>query len=444
MIKAIFTNTTGILFSRVTGFVRDLLTASILGVNIYSDIFFVAFQFPNLFRRVFGEGAFSQTFLPTFIRVRKKGLFSASIFYRLVSAILILTILVYLFDSEVTKMIAIGFDSETIEKATTFVKINFWYLLLVFWTTFLSALLHYREHFATTAYSTALLNISLISALLLSKGGDGEQIVYFLSYGVLIGGLLQVIAHLIAIRIYSMDRLFFGGLLRFHRLDEVESETRGFFKRFLFAIWGGGTAQISSFLDTLLASLLATGSISYLYFANRVFQFPLALFAIATTTAIFPRVSKYIQVGNQEKAEELFREGFWILLSLLSIATIIGVLFSEEIISLLFERGAFGVEDRIATARVLRYYLFGLVIFGIAKLFSLWLYAHEKMDISAKISTYSLIVKMVSAPILVYSLDMGVAGLAFSTTISSGVVLVLTLREFGWKRFGKIFTKEKM
>jgi len=430
MFKAFFSNSSGILFSRISGFIRDMLTASILGVNIYSDIFFVAFQLPNLFRRLFAEGAFSQTFIPAFTRVKRKVLFSASIFYRLLFSILIITLFVNIFDREVTKLIATGFDDETIERAIIFVRINFWYLTLIFITTFLSALLHYKEHFWTTAYSTALLNLSLIGALILAKGETPEKIVYYMSYGVVIGGTFQVVAHLIAIKFKSMNRVFCGGLLKWKRPDEVQDETRSFFRRFVFAIWGGGTAQISSFLDTLMASFLITGSISYLYFANRVFQFPLALFAIAVSIGIFPRISKFIKLKKYEEAHKIFKDGFWFLSYLLTVSTIVGVILSEEIVKLLFERGAFGEYDRVTTAQVLRFYLFGLYIYGVAKLFSLWLYAHEKISISAKISTYSLGVKLIFALILIQSF--GVSGLALSTTISSVALLIFTLNEFGW------------
>jgi putative peptidoglycan lipid II flippase len=252
-----------------------------------------------------------------------------------------------------------------------------------------------------------------------------------MSYGVVIGGLLQLLAHLIAIHFNSMNKVLYGGLLRWRRFSEVKSETDGFFKRFTLAIWGGGTAQISSFLDTVMASFLVTGSISYLYFANRVFQFPLAIFAIATTIAIFPRVSKLIKQNRDGEARKIFKKSFWLLAYMLSLSTLIGVLFAEEIVQLLFERGAFSEADRLATAQVLIFYLLGLSIFGVSKLFSLWLYAHERIGTSAKISTYSLIVKIVSALLLIQPL--GASGLALSTTISSLTLLVFTLNEFGWK-----------
>jgi putative peptidoglycan lipid II flippase len=411
--------------------------ASTLGVSIFTDIFFVAFQFPNLFRRIFGEGAFSQAFIPSFVRSKKKILFSASTFLKLLSAVFFLTLLVLIFDSEVTKMIATGFSDETIEKASVFVKINFLYLIAIFTVTFLSAILHYKEHFATTSFSTALLNISMIFALLVGNGQSDEEIVYLLSYSVVIGGILQVISHILAIHVLKLNKVAFGGFAKWKQFDEVKQDSTNFFKKFFLAIWGGATAQISSFLDTLLASFLVTGSISYLYFANRIFQFPLAIFGIAITMAVFPRVSKYLKdISGEIKAEKVLKNAFWLLLYLLSSATLVGIFWSEEIVQLLYERGEFSESDRIETAKVLTFYLLGLSIFGVAKLFSLWLYAKEKIGTSAKIATYSLIIKIIVALSLLENL--GASGLALSTTISSFALFIFTIHEFGWKRFFKV------
>ena len=190
--KAFLTNSSGILCSRIFGFLRDLSMANILGAGIYSDIFFVAFKFPNLFRRVFGEGAFTQSFLPNLIASSKKGAFSVLVLVIFSSILLFLSLFVVCFSSGVTRVLALGFDSSLIEIASPIVAIHFWYLLLVFWVTFFSALLQYKQHFWVSAYNTALLNIAMIVALFLAKGKDELEIVYFVSFGVLLGGVAQV------------------------------------------------------------------------------------------------------------------------------------------------------------------------------------------------------------------------------------------------------------
>ena len=162
--KAFLTNSIGTLCSRVFGLVRDLCMASFLGAGILSDIFFVAFKFPNLCRRIFAEGAFIQSFLPNFIQARKKGAFSVLVFGIFFGIIFILSLFVWEFSGLVTKALANGFSEEQIALAKPIVAINFWYLELIFVTTFLSSLLQYKNCFWVSAYNTALLNICMIIA----------------------------------------------------------------------------------------------------------------------------------------------------------------------------------------------------------------------------------------------------------------------------------------
>ncbi|WP_457603210.1 lipid II flippase MurJ, partial [Nitratifractor sp.] len=203
-IRSLFTNSGGILFSRIFGFVRDLMMASILGANVYSDIFFVAFKLPNLFRRIFGEGAFAQSFLPSFIASRYKTIFAARILLTFLGIIVVLALLVDLFATPVTRLIAPGFDPAATLLAAKYVAIQFWYLPLIFVVTFFGALLQWKEHFATTAFATVLLNIAIIGGLLLSRGMEKERILLVLSYSVLVGGALQVLVHLIMARRFRL------------------------------------------------------------------------------------------------------------------------------------------------------------------------------------------------------------------------------------------------
>jgi len=437
MFKAIFTNSFGILFSRILGFIRDLLTASVLGANIYSDIFFIAFKLPNLFRRIFAEGAFTQVFIPAFAKTRHKGVFSIHILLVFLSVILIITLLVNILPQLATKAIAVGFDEKTITTASPFVAINFWYLPLIFGVTFLSTILQYRHHFATTAFSTALLNISLIFALLLSGNKDKADVVYYLSWGVIAGGIMQLGIHIFAIYKLGLDKLLFGGMKYFKQKTKlIKEDTKNFKKQFFPAVWGNSTAQINAFLDTFLASFLATGSISYLYYANRIFQLPLAIFAIATSIALFPKIAKYIKNKNEQKALKSLSKAFWLLSTVLCISTIVGLVFSKEIIWLLFQRGAFGIQDTANTTAVLQMYIIGLLPFGLQKLFLLWLYAKEQQLKAAKIATYSLLSYFIFAILLVSA--MGVSGLAAAGTISGFTGFALTLKAFGANKLLKI------
>ncbi|SFV67889.1 Proposed peptidoglycan lipid II flippase MurJ [hydrothermal vent metagenome] len=430
MFKAIFTNSFGILISRILGFIRDLLTASVLGANIYSDIFFIAFKLPNLFRRIFAEGAFTQVFIPAFVRTKHKAVFSVNIFLVFVSIILLITLLVNLLPTLITKAIAVGLNEDTINIAAPYVAINFWYLPLIFSMTFLSGILQYKNHFATTAFSTALLNLSLISALYFSYDKEQSEIVYYLSYGVVIGGVLQLIVHIIAMQRLGLLKLITGGFKYLRTKSKfIKHDTRKFRKNFFPAMWGNSTAQVSAFLDTFLASFLVTGSISYLYYANRIFQLPLALFAIATSIALFPRIARYLKNNDEIKAKENLKKAFWFLSFVLTASTIGGIVLAHEITWLLFERGAFTTANTVQTTAVLQMYMIGLLPFGLQKLFALWLYAKEMQMQAAKIATLSLVIYIVLALSLIQPL--GVAGLALASTIGGLSSFVFTVRTFG-------------
>ena len=429
-LRSVFTTSAGILTSRIFGFVRDLLMASILGANIFSDILFVAFKLPNLFRRIFAEGAFVQSFMPTFIASRHRSVFAVAILIRFFLFLIAASLLVTLFSEPVTRLIAIGFDQQTIDMAAPLVAINFYYLDLIFLVTFLSALLQYREHFATTAFGTTLLNISMITALVLFRHEEPSYLVYALSFAVLAGGVLQLLLHLWMIRKKGLDRLLVGGFVYMRRKKEVVKEDIDRFSRAFFpSVLGNSTAQISSFIDTWLASFLVSGSISYLFYANRLFQLPLALFAIAASTALFPTISKLLKQEKIDEAKRETRKVFWLLFALLGGASAVAVILSEEIVKLLFERGAFTVNDTENTSMVLVMYIAGLLPFGMAKLFSLWLYASHRQREAAGIAARSLGVNILFSILLIA--PMAAPGLALASSISGWVLLWLTMKAVG-------------
>ncbi|MEO1958578.1 MAG: murein biosynthesis integral membrane protein MurJ [Nautiliaceae bacterium] len=434
MIKQIIINFLGIFSSRILGFIRDLLSASILGANIYSDIFFTAFKLPNLFRRIFAEGAFTQSFLPSFAKEKNKPRFALKVFVYFLSIILLLTIFINIFSYEVTSLIAPGFSQEAKKIASKFVAINFWYLDLIFIVTFFSTLLQYKNHFLTTAFSTIFLNLSLILALLISKGEDKETIVFYLSIGVIVGGIFQVIVHLIAAKQYKILKFLYIGAI-----SKKKTSLKTFKKHFLPSLFGNSTAQLSSFIDTFLASFLTSGSISYLYYANRLFQLPFALFVIATSSVVFPKITKYLHSNQEEKAIKILKKSFWFLFYALIFATIIGAVLSEEIVKLLFQRGAFEKSDSKITAYVFVMYLIGLIPLGLNKLFSSYLYATHRHLKAAKISFFSVLVNVIFSIILIFPLK--VLGLALASSISGWILFYFTLKEFGFRDFFGFFKK---
>lgn len=435
-----FTNSIGILVSRILGLFRDLLTASVLGAGVWSDIFFIAFKLPNLFRRLFGEGAFTQAFLPGFTQAKKKAIFATTVLIKFTVFILFLTLLVNVFAPLFTKFLALGFDKQTINLAVPYVRINFWYLTFIFLVTLFASLLQYKNHFATTAFSTALLNISMIISLVLAKGKDDETIVLYLSIGVVIGGIMQLLVHLFALKKLKLLRYFCVGITALKK--GKKADTKGFYKNFFHGVIGSSAAQIGSFIDTWFASFLAFGSISYLYYANRIFQLPLALFAIALSTALFPKIAKTISKNDDKTALILLSKAFHLLFALLLFSTIGGVILSKEIIWLLFERGAFTRSDTVNSMFVLSMFMIGLLPFGLAKIFSLWLYAKNKQNIAAKIAIKSLILNIISCFLLIKPL--GAAGLALASSIGGFYLFIMNLKEFGFRNFLDIINPKKI
>ncbi|AFI05405.1 murein biosynthesis integral membrane protein MurJ [Helicobacter cetorum] len=452
MIKRLFlTNSLGILCSRILGFLRDLMMASILGAGVYSDIFFVAFKMPNLFRRIFAEGSFSQSFLPSFIRSSVKGSF-ASFVGLLFSGILFLWCLfVALNPLWLTKLLAYGFDEETLKLCTPIVAINFWYLLLVFITTFLGTLLQYKHSFFASAYSTSLLNLCMILALVISKDKSHLEALYYLSYGVLLGGVAQILLHFYPLVKLGLFTLLLKGFLSFkstnatkkeYRLNHAKKDLKSFFKQFFPSVLGNSTAQIASFLDTTIASFLASGSVSYLYYANRVFQLPLALFAIAISTALFPSIAIAIKNNEQHLILQRLQNAWFFLVSVLLFCSIGGIMLSKEITQALFERGHFSPKDTLITSQVFSLYLLGLLPFGLSKLFSLWLYAKLEQAKAAKISLITLLLGLVCSLSLMPFL--GVLGLALSNSLSGFILFTLTIKAFGFRLFLGIIKRLKL
>ena len=431
-LKSIFTNSFGILFSRVTGLGRDVLMASALGASVWSDMFFIAFKLPNLFRRIFAEGAFTQAFMPSFIASKHKGVFATAIFLRFLLFLMAFSLIITFFPEPITKLLAWGWSSEQIGQTAPLTAINFWYLDLIFIVTFFATLLQYKEHFATTAMATALLNISMIAALWLYMKEDPQTVAYALSFAVLIGGLLQVLVHIIALKKFNLHKILIGGW-KYRKTKDVEEEKKHFNSLFLPGILGNSTPQISAFIDTLLATFLMTGSVSFLFYANRIFQLPLALIAIATATVLFPAVSKALKNGNETEAYKNLNQAFWLLSFLLGASMIGGILLAEPIVWLLFERGKFTEIQTLETVSVLQMYMVGLLPFGLAKLFSLFLYASHRHRTAAKIAVYSLITSVSASLILMH--PMGASGLALAGSLGGWVLFVFTVKEVGIDRF---------
>ncbi|GAA9966185.1 hypothetical protein VN0931_14860 [Helicobacter pylori] len=311
--------------------------------------------------------------------------------------------------------------------------------------------MQYKHSFFASAYSASLLNLCMILALFISKEKTHLEALYYLSYGVLLGGVAQILLHFYPLVKLGLWALLFKGLLGFktknalkkkYRSQRVKKDLKAFFKQFLPSVLGNSSAQIASFLDTTIASFLASGSVSYLYYANRVFQLPLALFAIAISTALFPSIAIAIKNNQQDLILQRLQKAWFFLVGVLLLCSIGGIMLSKEITELLFERGQFSPKDTLITSQVFSLYLLGLLPFGLTKLFSLWLYAKLEQKKAAKISLISLFLGLAASLSLMPLL--GVLGLALANSLSGLFLLVLTIKAFGIQAFLGIIKNLKL
>lgn len=435
-------NALGILFSRVMGLGRDIVLALFLGAGLYSDVFFVAMKMPAFFRRIFAEGAFGQSFLPNFTKSRQKGAFCFAVLVRFGSSVFLFCVLVNFFASFFTKIFAFGFSAETIALASPLVAINFWYLFFIFLVTFFGAILNYEHKFFITSFSASLFNLCIVLCVFFVDKDEPLQNLYYFSYAIVLSGVAQLILHLIALK----NNITVKAMWLSITLKKTKVKLDNFYANFFHGVLGSSATQLSSLLDTTIASFLITGSISYLYYANRVFQLPLALFAIALTQVSFPKILKHLKSGEEQIALNFMKKALGYLSLLLVLSTIFGIVFAPEITHILFERGNFNANDARLTAFVLMAYLVGLFPFGLQKLLSLWLYAKFKQKIAAIIAFKALGISASFSILCILVIDdeeLKVLGIALASSLSAFYLLGANIKEFGFKAFSTLINIKK-
>jgi putative peptidoglycan lipid II flippase len=409
------------LLSRILGYVRDALIAYHFGVSQITDAFFVAFRLPNTFRRLFGEGGFNAAFVPIYAKQVKEGkerefLGSALGYYLLINLSVVL--LGVLFAESLISIIAPGLRAKPYFDLAVFMgRWVFIYLLFVGLSAFFMALLNTRGVFFVPAFAQAVFNIgfSLVIALFAQSLGY-----YALIGGVLVGGFLQFTFHLPFLRGIPL-----GFSLRLH------PDVKLLFKRLIPALMGFGVAQLSFFIDTFLASFLALGAISYLYYANRIFQLPLGAISVGVANSLLSALS----LGEDRSKNITLAMRF---LFLLSFPSVVGLLvFSEQIVRLLYGRGNFSEADVLMVSYVLKAYSLGLVFFSLQKTLSSVFFAKGDTFTPMKTSLLAILSEGTSAIIYAFVLKLGAVGLALGTATSSlfsfGYLLRKTYRLIDWR-----------
>ncbi len=379
------------LISRVLGYFRDILIAFFLGTTIYADAFFVAFRLPNTFRRLFAEGTFNAAFIPSYAQEKLRGKiaekkFADEVFSLLLFFLIFLIIIVEIFTPFIVYLIAPGFY-ENLEKfnlAIEFTRITFPFLLFVCLSSLLSGILNTNNKFAAAAAAPIILNIVLILSLLISFQYN-HNIAKSLSIGVTLSGILQFIFLIIFTK-----NFYFPSLKVFFKFGK---QIKIFFKKLLPSIFSSGITQVNILVGTIIASF-QSGAVSYLYYADRIYQINLAIAGIAVGTVILPNLSKSIKLKNKNSIDLIQNRSIELSL-LLSIPATFGLLIaSKQIVNCLFGYGSFNNEDIINTSIALTFFGLGVPAFALIKILSTFYFARDNTKLPFYISLISMMINI--------------------------------------------------
>ena len=423
------------IISRLLGYMRDILIAVFLGAGPLADAFFVAFRIPNTFRRLFSEGTFNAAFVPSYSSInnkKKSENFANNIFSLLILGLLSLVFLIEIFMPIFVFLIAPGFegDNSKMELAITLTRITFPFLLFVSLASFLSAILNSHNKFAAASAAPIILNIFLILVLIFGKILD-DQLVYYLSYAVTISGITQFIF------LYFFVKKNYKPQFKFS--FKIDGKIKLFFKKLLPSIFSSGVTQINILVGTIIASFQAS-AVSYLYYADRIYQINLAIAGIAIGTVILPQLSKHVQNKKKEKIHLIQNKALELSLFLSIPAAIALLIASEEIISSLFGYGSFDQESVKKSAQALFYFGLGLPAFSLIKIFSTFFFARHETKIPFYISLISVLLNIFIS--IIFFKEIGFLIIPMATTISSwfnAISLFIILKNKKLFNFNLIF-----
>ena len=373
------------IISRILGYIRDILIAFFLGASIFADAFFVAFRLPNTFRRLFAEGTFNAAFIPSYttanLKSKKIGKIFADDIFSIISFILLLIVTIAeIFTPYLVYLIAPGFISDDLKfkLAVELTRITFPFLLFVSLSSFFSGILNSKNKFAAAAAAPIILNLVLITSILVSYYNN-YNIAKQLSYGVTFAGIIQLI-----FLIYFTSNFYKPNLkINF----KITSKVKFFFKKLFPSIFSSGVTQINILIGTIIASF-QPGAVSYLYYADRVYQINLAIAGIAVGTVSLPVLTKAFKSKNFLKVSLIQNKSIELSL-LLSIPASLGLIIaSEEIINGLFGYGSFTIDDVKITSDALKFFGYGVIAFALVKILSNFFFARDDTKTPFYISSF--------------------------------------------------------
>ena len=412
--------------SRVLGFVRDLLTADMLGAGPMADAFVVAFKLPNLFRRLFAEGAFSVTFVPLFAKkAQAEGQNAAARFAEDAQAMLLallvpLTIALLLFMPLVMEVLAPGFErgSGRYALAVELCRITFPYLTLISITALQGGVLNALDRYGPFATAPILFNLSLIVGLLLTPFFPTAA--HALSWGEFAAGIVQVA--------WMMGSCRRAGIWLKPRWPRMTPEIKRLFVLMGPAAVGAGAVQINIFIDTMIGSLLPAGSIAHLYYAERLYQLPLGVIGVAVGTALLPALARHVRADDRPGAKKLEARAIEASLLLSLPAATALMVAGRPIMIALFARGAFSPENAIQTAGALAAYSAGIPAYVLAKTLSTAYYAREDTKTPLKFSLITVALNTIFALSFVLILHFGIVGISAATGVTAWINVLM----LGW------------
>jgi putative peptidoglycan lipid II flippase len=433
MLKKLLSVSGWTLVSRVSGFIRDLVLAAVLGAGMLMDVFTVANRLPNHFRAIFAEGAFNTAFIPAYARVlMMRDLptarrFAGMIGVLLTLALLVLTGLALVFMPTLISGLAPGFKArpEAFELAVTLTRITFPYLILVSLVTLISGVLNAHERFGVAAAAPILLNLSIIGAVLIAWiFPDGA---YAAAWGVFMAGVLELIL-VVAAALHAK-------IMPIPTKPHLTPETRAFFKALGPATLGSMGTQLAMFADTILVTFLAVGGASALYYADRLYQLPLGVIGIAAGTVLLPYMSRMLASGDEANAHRAQNRSLSFTLILAAPCFVMFLIAPTLLFEALFMRGAFDQHAAHNAGSVLAAYAVGFPAMVCLRSIVASFYARQDTSRPVIASLIAIGVNIALKVMLMPSY--GAAGLAFSTAIGAwvnvGILYIWALTK-GWTK----------
>lgn len=429
-----------IFVSRILGFIRDLIVAQVFGTTASVDAFYIAFRIPNFMRNLFAEGSLSNAFVPTLkhyqhhVDPKQTQLFVQNMFGILGSILLIVTGLGMLCAPILTHIFAPGLESDRFELTTVMLRIIFPYLMLISLTALSSAILNSHEIFWVPAFTPALLNVCLIATAFGTTTYFSVPI-EAQAWGVFAAGFVQLI-----FQFPFLKRLGFLHVPKFNWRDPGVQKV---LILMLPAVFGASVSQLSLLLNTLMASFLKVGSVSWLYYSERLVYFPLGVFSVATATVLLTHLARHHILGTTQPFSHTLHWGLRCNLLICIPAALTLLLLAGPLTISLFYYGHFNEHDVYMTQECVRMYALGLPALMLIKVLNVGFYARNDLKTPIRFTAYAIALNLIMSLILIYPLQH--VGLALASSFAAwmnaillGVTLKrrkILLRQMGWVRF---------